>query len=127
MPRRNGLLVALVVAAVFALTGCSSTSHSTTQPPSSVPHANGPTTSAPATRATPSSAPVPVHLDGGPVDIYAADRPNALSDVVKHDRALIYVPNSLSDTVDVIDPTTRASSSTSRSAGYPNTSFPLGT
>ena len=47
-----------------------------------------------------------MHLDGGPVDIYAADRPNALSDVVKHDRSLIYVPNSFSDTVDVIDPAT---------------------
>jgi YVTN family beta-propeller protein len=29
-----------------------------------------------------------------------------LSDVVKHDRPLVYVPNSLSDTVDVIDPST---------------------
>ncbi len=43
---------------------------------------------------------------GNGVDIYAADRPNALSDVVKHDRALVYVPNSLSNTVDVIDPVT---------------------
>jgi YVTN family beta-propeller protein len=45
-------------------------------------------------------------LAGNAVDIYAADRPNALSDVVKHDRALVYVPNSTSNTVDVIDPVT---------------------
>jgi len=39
-------------------------------------------------------------------DIYAADRPNALSPVVAHDPSLIYVPNSLSNSVDVIDPAT---------------------
>lgn len=37
-----------------------------------------------------------------PVDIYAADRPNRLSRVVRGDPALVYVPNSKSDTVDVI-------------------------
>ena len=101
MPRRNGMFVASAVAVFIALTGCSSSSHSTT-PPSSV--AGAPTTIAPVPWTTSTSA--PVHLDGGPVDIYAADRPNVLSDVVKHDRSLIYVPNSLSDTVDVIDPAT---------------------
>jgi YVTN family beta-propeller protein len=45
-------------------------------------------------------------VPAGPVNIYAADAPNALSDVVKHDPPLVYVPNSLSDTVDVIDPNT---------------------
>ncbi|HEV7526880.1 MAG TPA: YncE family protein [Acidimicrobiia bacterium] len=39
-------------------------------------------------------------------DIYAADRPNALSAIVKNDPPRIYVPNSLSNTVDVIDPAT---------------------
>ena len=39
-------------------------------------------------------------------DVYAADRAGALAPVVRHDRPLIYVPNSLSDTVSVIDPTT---------------------
>ena len=39
-------------------------------------------------------------------DIYAADRPGQLSPVVRGFRSLIYVPNSGSDTVDVIDPRT---------------------
>ena len=41
-----------------------------------------------------------------PHDIYAADRANQLSPVVRNFRSLVYVPNSQSDTVDVIDPTT---------------------
>jgi YVTN family beta-propeller protein len=40
------------------------------------------------------------------VDIYAADRPNQLSPVVASFPSLIYVPNSVSNTVDVIDPST---------------------
>ncbi|GGO79834.1 YncE family protein [Wenjunlia tyrosinilytica] len=39
-------------------------------------------------------------------DLYAADRPGALSDVVKHFPSRVYVPNTLSDTVSVIDPAT---------------------
>jgi YVTN family beta-propeller protein len=41
-----------------------------------------------------------------PSDIYAADRPNALSPAVKDFPSLAYVPNSDSNTVDVIDPKT---------------------
>jgi YVTN family beta-propeller protein len=41
-----------------------------------------------------------------PNDIYAADRPGLLSPVVKGFPNLVYVPNSESDTVDVIDPVT---------------------
>jgi YVTN family beta-propeller protein len=41
-----------------------------------------------------------------PHDVYAADRPNDLSPVVRGFPARIYVPNSLSDTVTVIDPAT---------------------
>ncbi|MFC1406715.1 MULTISPECIES: YncE family protein [Streptacidiphilus] len=41
-----------------------------------------------------------------PTDIYAADRPNALSPVVKDFPSRVYVPNTLSDTVSVIDPAT---------------------
>jgi YVTN family beta-propeller protein len=36
------------------------------------------------------------------VDVYRADGPGGLSPVVRHDPALVYVPNSLSNTVDVI-------------------------
>jgi len=41
-----------------------------------------------------------------PNDIYAADRPGMLGPVVKDFPARIYVPNTVSDTVDVIDPAT---------------------
>src|ERR1051326_4634888 len=41
-----------------------------------------------------------------PKDIYAAGRPGNLSPVVRGFHNLIYVPNSDSDTVDVIDPRT---------------------
>jgi DNA-binding beta-propeller fold protein YncE len=39
-------------------------------------------------------------------DVYAADRPGALADAVRDDPSLVYVPNSESDTVDIIDPRT---------------------
>ncbi len=54
--------------------------------------------------AAPASYRVPSPLD--PRDVYAADRPGALSPVVRADPPRIYVPNSTSDTVDVIDPAT---------------------
>jgi YVTN family beta-propeller protein len=41
-----------------------------------------------------------------PNDVYAADRPNALSPVVRGFPQLVYVPNTESDTVTVIDPKT---------------------
>jgi DNA-binding beta-propeller fold protein YncE len=47
---------------------------------------------------------VPALLDKQ--DVYAADKPNLLSPTVRRFRPLVYVPNSLSDTVDEIDPHT---------------------
>jgi YVTN family beta-propeller protein len=41
-----------------------------------------------------------------PRDLYAADRPGALSDVVKNDLPRVYVPNMGSNSVTVIDPAT---------------------
>ncbi|MEU6894949.1 hypothetical protein ABZ934_24765 [Streptomyces sp. NPDC046557] len=41
-----------------------------------------------------------------PNDLYAADRPNQLSPVVRGFRSRVYVPNTNSDTVSVIDPKT---------------------
>jgi DNA-binding beta-propeller fold protein YncE len=38
----------------------------------------------------------------GPIDVYRHDRANHLSPVVRSDPALVYVPNSMSNTVDVI-------------------------
>ncbi|MCM2387792.1 YncE family protein [Streptomyces albipurpureus] len=54
---------------------------------------------------------VPVGLPGmppvlDPKDIYAADRPNKLSPVVRKFPSRVYVPNTNSNTVSVIDPTT---------------------
>ncbi|HET9729232.1 MAG TPA: YncE family protein [Acidimicrobiia bacterium] len=81
---------------VFLLAACSSTS-STTKPP---------ITSSTSTAST-TSAPHVVKQPGGRVtDIYAADHAGRLSPVVRGDRSLVYVPNSKSDTVDVIDPST---------------------
>ncbi len=54
----------------------------------------------------PSGAPDPAPTSA-PADVYAADRPGKLSPVVRGDPALVYVPNSGSDTVDVIDQRTR--------------------
>src|SRR5260370_2133406 len=47
---------------------------------------------------------MPAPLD--PNDIYAADRPGALSPVVKNFPPRVYVPNTESNTVSVIDPAT---------------------
>jgi YVTN family beta-propeller protein len=54
----------------------------------------------------PPTTPAPAVTAAPPVDIYAADRPNQLSPVVASFPSLIYVPNSESNTVDVIDPST---------------------
>lgn len=64
---------------------------------------------------TPSASPSPtIQLRTGlagmpaynPTDLYFADRPNQLSDAVKGMPSYVYVPNSDSDTVSVIDPST---------------------
>ncbi|WP_249714460.1 YncE family protein [Rhizomonospora bruguierae] len=54
-----------------------------------------------------------------PKDIYAADRPNALSAVVRDHKHLVYVPNLLSDTVSIIDPATYKVVRTVKSSGGP--------
>ena len=57
----------------------------------------------PAAAATPLAGMPPV-LDQN--DIYAADRPNQLSDVVKNMPERVYVPNHSSNTISIIDPKT---------------------
>jgi YVTN family beta-propeller protein len=90
------------VIAAGALVACAG--HSTTAPRVTRPSTNATTkTSTPRKHDSTTTGPQSASL---PRDIYAADRPNALSPVVKDDRPLIYVPNSLSNTVDVIDPNT---------------------
>ncbi len=68
----------------------------------------GTSSSAARTSATASLKPAPGALAGMPPllssqDVYAADRPNALSPVVRGEPAYVYVPNSKSNDVDVID------------------------
>jgi YVTN family beta-propeller protein len=64
-----------------------------------------PTTSTTSANAASSNLPgMPPLLD--PNDVYAADRPGALSPTVAAFPQRVYVPNSKSDTVDVIDPAT---------------------
>jgi YVTN family beta-propeller protein len=102
MPRLRTLVVASAFgAAVFSLAACAG-GRGTTRPATA--GSSTPTTSS--ARASSLGKSVRPRLADTPVDIYAADRPNALSQVVVHDRPLVYVPNSMSDTVDVIDPST---------------------
>jgi DNA-binding beta-propeller fold protein YncE len=101
MPPTRGLrrtALALALLAVFA-SGCATPDNDRAAlAPRAAPKVTTPTTKA----APPASA--PTHSKA--VDVYAFDRANRLSSVVAHDRPLVYVPNSLSNTVDVIDPTT---------------------
>src|SRR6266436_2295233 len=82
----------MAIAATVAASGCSG--------PRNAPSAHAET--APTPRAPlPGMPPV---LD--PLDIYAADRPGQLAPAVSGFPSLIYVPNSGSNTVDIIDPKT---------------------
>ncbi|HUI77844.1 MAG TPA: cytochrome D1 domain-containing protein [Bryobacteraceae bacterium] len=84
---------AAVVIAVTALAGCSSDNQNRKVEAATIPAA--------AEGALPGMPPVLV-----PTDIYAADRAGELSPVVKDFPPRIYVPNTESNTVDVIDPAT---------------------
>ncbi len=108
---RTRTLPALAIAASLVVAAACSSSASRSQPAAS-PSASSSTTAA-ATTATTGTAAVatgdalpgmPPVLD--PNDIYAADRPNQMSPVVQGFVSRVYVPNTLSNTVDVIDPAT---------------------
>jgi YVTN family beta-propeller protein len=81
-----------------------------------VPSSSAPLASASVASATPSASPISGVADalpGMPVvddvtNVYSHDGPGMLSPVVAHMRNLVYVPNSVSDTVDGIDPSTGA-------------------
>src|SRR5581483_6167875 len=83
-------LTALGVLVASALAGCTTTA----RPAAERAPVSGP----------PSTAPGPP--SPSPTDVYAADRPNQLSAVVASFPSRVYVPNSVSNTVDVIDPVT---------------------
>ncbi len=100
---RRATLFAAAIA--LAATGCSSGGSQAATGQSARP-------SAPAAAATPSATPVaaaglpgmPPVLD--PTDLYAADRPNQIAPVAQHFLNRVYVPNTISNTVSVIDPAT---------------------
>ncbi|WNM30371.1 hypothetical protein RKE30_08080 [Streptomyces sp. Li-HN-5-11] len=96
------LIAGAACAALTALSACTSDSsghHADEALGSKAPAQPQPRKQAP--DALPGMPPV---LD--PADVYAADRPNKLSPVVKGFPSRVYVPNTNSDTVTVIDPRT---------------------
>ncbi|MFJ8585323.1 YncE family protein [Streptomyces sp. NPDC093595] len=90
----------LAAAALAALAGCGGAGHDGTEARSTkaaVP--------APVPKKAPAGLPgMPPLLD--PRDVYAADRPHMLSPVVRNFPSRVYVPNTTSNTVSVIDPAT---------------------
>lgn len=93
--RPLAVVASLLVALAFAACGAEDRRHASTSPSG-------------ATAATPPSSGRSAH-DGRdnarartPLNIYSADAAGHLSPVVRHDPALVYVPNSISDTVDEI-------------------------
>lgn len=99
-------LIAACLASVALATSCASSAGKQALPPKSSPsstsHAASPSPAA--TKANHDLPGMPPVTD--PQDIYAADGPGMLSPAVRGQRSLIYVPNSKSNTVDVIDPRT---------------------
>ncbi|MFJ7490005.1 hypothetical protein ACIQZB_01910 [Streptomyces sp. NPDC097727] len=94
MPPSTKLTAALLGGILLAvLTGCGTSAEKE--------HAEA---AAPSARAKPALAGMPPVLDAK--DVYAADRPGKLSPVVKDFPSRVYVPNTNSDTVSVIDPAT---------------------
>jgi YVTN family beta-propeller protein len=94
---RSALYLATIVSIAF-LTACSGSSSPQTAPDKTA-------------SATPAAPVIPPGLPGmppvtDPSDIYAADHAGNLSPVVQNFPSRVYVPNSDSNTVDVIDPAT---------------------
>lgn len=99
LPRKATVLLAGLVLA--ALAGCGSADKG----PAEALGTKGPAKPVKAVPAAPPGLPgMPPLLD--PHDVYAADRPNQLSPVVKDFPSRVYVPNTNSNTVSVIDPVT---------------------
>jgi DNA-binding beta-propeller fold protein YncE len=89
------MTLALVLAlTLVAAAGCGGGGHSGSQQ-----HASSKTGTTPTVGAATSDAPADARE---PVDVYAHDRAGMLSPQVRNDPALVYVPNSMSNTVDVI-------------------------
>ncbi|MFE5912311.1 hypothetical protein ACFQ6B_24975 [Streptomyces wedmorensis] len=96
--RTRTLIAAALLAALAGCGGADPGGGSTAVKKANVP-------AAPKPAAAPAGLPgMPPLLD--PNDVYAADRPNRLSPVVRNFPSRVYVPNTNSNTVSVIDPAT---------------------
>jgi DNA-binding beta-propeller fold protein YncE len=104
MSRRSAALgpAACLLAAAALAAGCGSTktASSATQPPlgTTSAHRHRPTDPPRLARLTPGSIPPPLSA----TNVYAAEAPGLLAPEARRARALVYVPNSASSTVDVI-------------------------
>jgi YVTN family beta-propeller protein len=109
-PRRRWLHAAIVVATIVTQAACTFPGSGRTHGRAASTVGAPRTTSLPAAGITTNPAAktllpgMPAPLD--PNDLYAADRPNALSDKVKNHLYRVYVPNNQADTLSVIDPIT---------------------
>ncbi|GII77349.1 hypothetical protein Sru01_23310 [Sphaerisporangium rufum] len=108
----RGALAGLALLAVLPAGGCADGGSATGGAPARTPAAAPSSTpaTAPAPAATPAGPPGPPRAGGaqraGVADVYAFDRPGMLSPAVAGFPSLVYVPNSESGTVSVIDPRT---------------------
>src|SRR5258707_9986154 len=93
MAKRARITIAAMLSASLFLAGCGGSSDQASSGPKDAPHAtNGPGT----------GLGIPPLLD--PHDVYAADRPGMLAPAVRRFPSRVYVPNSESDAVSVLDP-----------------------
>ena len=95
----------VAVAVLLLAAACTSTSHQdpgAATSPSATPTQSASSSATP--HATSASSGIPPLLNAH--DVYAADRPGALTGPAKDALSRVYVPNSESNTVDVIDPKT---------------------
>ncbi|MFU8850788.1 hypothetical protein ACNAW0_07355 [Micromonospora sp. SL1-18] len=118
------LMAAASLAALMLVGGCGGdTSADTRGGDDTVMATMPPMTATPTAWPSASTAPagllpgMPLPLD--PHDLYAADRPDLLSDAVRHDLPRVYVPNNRGSSVSVIDPATFTVIQTVRVAASP--------
>ncbi|WP_416985722.1 YncE family protein [Streptomyces sp. T028] len=97
----RALLTGTALAALTAVAACGGQAQDASDRATTKAAVPAPVKKKPVASGLPGMPPV---LD--PKDVYAADRPNKLSPVVKDFPSRVYVPNTESDTVSVIDPKT---------------------
>jgi len=106
--RRRRVILGCLLALLLLGAGCGGSQYQPRPAGKPATRAAKPAVAPPAPRPVRSEAPapggVPPLLD--PHDVYAADRPGLLSPAVRSFPSRVYVPNSASNTVDVIDPRT---------------------